>query len=143
MVRSVLRSTLAVVLALVVALALVIAIEVLSNVFHPFPAGVDPADLEACKAHVANYPAWLLAVAGLGWGLTVFVSSWVATRLGAGRHPAHGIAIGLLLFAAAAFNMSMLPYPLWFEAGTVILFVAAILFAVQLGRRRIATTAAV
>jgi hypothetical protein len=75
---------------------------------------VDTTDYEVCKAHVAKYPLWVLALVVVGWGATVFVSAWLATRLGARRHPAQGIVIGSILVAAVAFNMFMLPYPLWF-----------------------------
>ena len=118
---SILRSIGAVIAGLVVAMILIIAVEGISAVFHPFPPGVDPQDFEACKAHVAKYPTWVLAVAALGWGATVFLSSWLATRFGTGRHPAHGIVVGSLLYLAAASNILMLPYAMWFEVGCLVL----------------------
>jgi hypothetical protein len=129
---SIMRSTGAITASLVVAMGLIIAVEAFSEVFHPFPPGVDPTDYEACKAHVAKYPQWILAVAVVGWGGTTFVSAWLATRLGAGRHPAHGIAVGLLLLTAAALNMFMLPYPVWFTIANLLLFPLAIFWAVKL-----------
>jgi len=128
------RSAGALVASLVVAMALIIAVEAISEVLHPFPPGVDPTDFDACKAHVARYPYWLLVAAGALWVGTVFVSVWLATRLGASRHPAHGIAVGSLLVVAAAFNMYMLPYPVWFEVLTLLAFVLAIFRGVKTGR---------
>ncbi|QDU95483.1 hypothetical protein [Lignipirellula cremea] len=115
MIGKLLRSTGAIVAALVLALAGVIAVEGFSAVVHPFPPGVDATDLEACIAHVARYPHWVLGVVVGLWGGIVLGSVWLATRLGTGRHPAHGVAIGVLLCMAVAFNCWMLPYPLWFE----------------------------
>ncbi len=129
-----LRSAGAMVLGIVVAMVLIVAVEAVSAVLHPFPPGVYPSDMEACREHVANYPQWLLAAFAPAWWFMVFASTWVATRLGAARHPAHGIALGLLLLAAVAFNMYMLPYPLWFEAGNWIMFPLATLAAVWLAR---------
>jgi len=117
-------------------MALVIGVEVVGAVFFPFPPGVDPNDIEVCRAHVARCPQWLLVVAIAGWVAAVFASCWVATRLGAGRHPAFGIAIGALFIAAAAFNMYLLPYPLWFEAGNYLLLPLSMLAAVMLARRK-------
>ena len=62
------------------------------------------------------------------------MSAWIATRMGAGRHPAHGNAIGSLLLLAAAFNMFMLPYPVWFELGNLLILPLAIFGAVKVGR---------
>lgn len=50
----------------------------------------------------------------LGWAVSVFIGSWLATRLGANRHPGHGIIVGGILLGLAIFNMAMLPYPAWF-----------------------------
>lgn len=131
---SILRSIGAVIAGLVVAMILIIAVEGISAVFHPFPPDVDPADYEACKAHVANYPTWVLVVATLGWGATVFLSSWLATRLGTGRHPAHGIVVGSLLCLAAAANIVMLPYAVWFEVGCPVLLPLCYIAGAWLGK---------
>ena len=131
---SLMRSVGAIIASLVVAMALIIAVEAICAVFHPFPPGVDTSDFEVVGAHVANYPYWGLAIGAVGWGGTTFLSSWVATRLGAGRHPARGIAIGSLLLVAAGFNMFMLPYPLWFELANLLIIPLAIFGAVKLGR---------
>lgn len=110
MIGAIIRSVGSVIAGLIVALMLVIGVEGLGSILHPFPPGVDPTDMEACKAHVAQYPTEVLALLGVVlWGLTVFVSSWLATRLGTGRHLAHGLVVGAILLAAAVFNMAMLP----------------------------------
>ena len=134
MIRSVLRSVAAIAVSLVVAMALIIAVEVVTLLFHPFPPDVDTNDHDVICAHVAKFPHWVLAIGVVGWGVTTFVSSWVATRLGSGRHPAHGIAIGSLLFLAVVANMWMLPYPVWFEIANLVIIPLAIFGAVKIGR---------
>ena len=134
MFNTIFRSIGAVVASLALAVALIVAIEGISAVFHPFPPGVDGSDCEACKAHVARYPHWLLGVAVIAWGLTTLLSTWLATRLGAFRHPAHGVAVGLLLFLAVIANLLMLPYYLWFELVNLVTIPLAIYFGTQLGR---------
>lgn len=122
MIGSIVRSLAAVVAGIVAALAGLIAVEAWSAVVHPVPPGVDIAtDMEACKAHVARYPAWVLGVVLGLWGLTAFAGAWVATRLGTSRHPAHGLVVGSLLLAAAVLNMAMLPYPGWFWINVLVL----------------------
>ena len=136
MIRSLMRSAGAIIVSLVAAMTLIIAVEVVTTFFHPFPEGADTTDHEVVEAHVAKFPHWVLGIAVVGWGVTTFVSAWIATRLGAGRHPAHGIAIGSLLLVAAAFNMFMLPYPVWFELATLLILPLAIFGAVKSGRGR-------
>jgi hypothetical protein len=112
MIGTVLRSAGAVLGGLVVAAVLVVGVKAFSSVVHPFPPDVDPNDHEACKAHVARYLAWVLAVGAVAWGLTTFASAWLATRLGPGRHRAHGVVVSLVLLALVVPSKSMLPYPI-------------------------------
>ena len=124
MIGAMLRSVGGVIAGLTVALFFVIGVEGLGSILHPFPPGVDPTDLEVCKAHVARYPTGLLALVVVAWGTAVFVSSWVATRLGTGRYLAHGVLVGSILLAAVVFNMAMLPYPKWFWINVIVFPIA-------------------
>jgi len=114
MIWSALRSIGSVLAGLAIAFALTVATEVFSGIFHPYPTGIDFNDFEACKAHVARYPTWVLATCAAIWAAAPFAGAWLATRLGTARHPAHGIVVGAILLAAASLNMAMLPYPIWF-----------------------------
>ena len=135
MIGSLFRSVGAVLVGLLAALILIVGLEFLSSIVHPFPPGVDPTDYEACKAHVANYPASILLGVVVAWGLITFLSSWLATRLGSGRHVAHGIVVGSILLALAMMNMSMLPYPTWFSTANLILFPFGFFAGARLGRK--------
>jgi hypothetical protein len=114
MLGRIIRSVGAVLVGFIPALLCGLGVEVLSLQLYPFPPGVDPSDLEVCRAHVAQLPAGAFLLGAAGWGLGTLLSSWLATRLGSGRHRAHGIVVGLVLIAAAVTNMLMLPYPVWF-----------------------------
>ena len=128
------RSIAAVVAGFILAFALVVVVEIFGAMVHPFPPGVDPSDMDVCRKHVAACPAWVLAVSSVLWGLTTFVSVWLATRVGTSRHPAPGIIVGLLLCLAAGFNMWMLPYPIWFDVANIVAFPTAIYFGATIAR---------
>jgi hypothetical protein len=130
--RSVGRTLLAIVAGMVLAFALVVAVEFFSSIVHPFPPGFDPSAPGSIPAHVQRYPGWVLAVAGLMWGATAAAATWVASRI-AGR-PA-GIIVALLLASALAFNLSMLPYVMWFKIAMPGAFCVACLLGIKYGRR--------
>ncbi|MDA1372014.1 MAG: hypothetical protein O2971_14775 [Proteobacteria bacterium] len=130
---SIFRSIAAVILSLIATLVLLIAVEGFSAVVHPFPQDFD-GSYQEMFAHVARYPNWVLAVCAVLWGTTALVATWLATRFGAARHPAHGIGVGALLVLALLFNMSQQPYPLWFEAICLVLIPLGIYWGVKLGR---------
>ena len=134
MIVSIFRSVGAVIAGLIVALILIIVVEGISAVFHPFPPGVDPNNYELCKAHVAQYPHWLLGVVVVLWGMIALVCSWLATRLGTGRHSAHGRVVGFLLFLPMIVNVATLPYPIWFGLFNLIAIPMATILGTMLGR---------
>jgi hypothetical protein len=136
MIGTTVRGVGAVLAGLVVAAVLVVGVEAFRSVVHPLPPDVDPTDYEVCKAHVARYPAWALAVGAAAWGLTTFLSAWLATRLGSGRHRAHGIVLGLILLALVIMNMSMLPYPIWFWVSNLVVFPLGFYLGAKLGGPR-------
>lgn len=128
--KNALRVVLGVVAGMALAFALVVAVEMFSAVVHPFPPGLDPNVPGSIAEHVRRYPGWVLAVAGLMWGATAAAATWVASRIG-GR--AAGALVTLLLAAALAFNLSMLPYVMWFKIGMPATFFVACLIGIRLG----------
>jgi hypothetical protein len=122
------RTLLAVVAGMTLAFALVVAVEFFSSVVHPFPPSFDGNIPE----HVRRYPGWILGVVVLMWGATAAAATWVASRIG-GRLA--GALVTLLLASALAFNLSMLPYVIWFKIAMPAAFFVACLLGIRTGRR--------
>lgn len=133
MARLLLQNTAVVILSILVAILLLAAVEWIGLVLHPFPEDF-AGTREEVMEQVANYPTAILALlGGVGWGITMVVATWLATRLSTSRHTAHGIGIGVVLLAAALFNMSMLPYPLWFWILELIVLPLGIYLGIKMG----------
>jgi hypothetical protein len=111
-----------IVAGLVLAFVLLMAVELFSAVVHPFPEGFKGTEEEICK-HVERYPQWVLAVAVPAWAVTALVSTWAARKIG-GFYPT--VIVGLLLLAGLVFNISKLPYPIWFKIANLVVIPAAI-----------------
>ncbi len=111
MIRFALRTVLATLAGLVASFALVIGVEIFSNLVHPLPSDFSH-DPEAVCRHVAKYPAWVLAVVVVAWGLTAAIGTWISQKLG---NVYSASVLGLLLVAGVGLNISMLPYPIWFK----------------------------
>ncbi len=126
-VRSFVRILLGVVAGMGLAFVLVVAVELFSSAVHPFPPNFDGNISE----HVRRYPHWILAVVVLAWGATAAAAAWGATRIG-GR--AAGIVVALLLAWGLVFNLTMLPYTLWFKIAMFCAFPIACLAGIRYGR---------
>jgi hypothetical protein len=122
MIKSALRNLAAVCVGMVVAFLLLVGVELFSAVVHPLRQNFGGTQDEMCQ-HVANYPQWVLGVVVPLWALTAFVGPKLARWIG-GLYAA--LFVGLLLFAGLVFNLSMLPYPLWFKVADLIAIPIAI-----------------
>lgn len=135
----ILRSIGAIIAAFVVAIVLLTLVEVYSAVVHPVPPDFKNTP-EEMVAHVARYPHWVLATAVPMWGLIAFLATWLAGWLG---YRGCAIFMALLLLAALACNLSMLPYPLWFKIVQSLAVLIAVAIGVRLSHWRQASTSLV
>ena len=136
--KSAIRIVLAIVAGLALAFVLVIAVELWSAVVHPIPPDFTGTMEEMCE-HVARYPDWVLAVAVLAWSATTFLSTWVAARIG---NRWSGLVVAVLLTMAIVYNVTMLPYKMWFKVVMLSCFAAASCLGVVRGTQRISPSTA-
>jgi len=119
---TILRSIGGIAAGIAVTFILVIAVEFFGSIVHPFPDDFDKESFEELCQHVANYPAWVLALVVPVWSLTAFIGTWIAGRLG---NRASAAILGFLLLTMVILNIAMLPYPIWFKiAGPIAIAVA-------------------
>jgi hypothetical protein len=134
---KILRYSGAIVAGIAVAMLLAVAVEFFSALAHPFPEDFD-GSIEATCLHVERCPAWVLAVVVPAWAGVAFAGTWTTGRLG---NRACALVVGLILLAAVLLNISMLPYPLWFETASVLAIAAAGAGGYRLSGRRAAPAA--
>lgn len=123
---GIVRGVGAIAAGLAAAFVLIVGVEFYSAIVHPLPPGFGETMEEMCR-HVANYPAWVLATVVPLWALTALAGTWIAGRIG---NRACAVIVGLVLIAALAFNLSMLPYPLWFKIAELVTVPVAALLGV-------------
>lgn len=129
--KAALRALAAVFAGLLVSFIPVVAVELFSGVVHPFPEDFKGTSEEVCR-HVERYPPWVLAVAVPAWAVAAFVGTAIAQRIG---NLYSSAIVGLLLLAALVFNISMLPYPIWFKIANLLVIPAALIAGSRLSVR--------
>jgi hypothetical protein len=73
-----------------------------------------------------------LFVVVLAWGATSTAATWVASRVG---NRLAGSVVALLLAWALIFNLTMLPYTMWFKVVMFSVFPVACLLGIRYGKR--------
>jgi hypothetical protein len=115
-----------------VSFLLVIAVELFGAVAHPVPKDFGNTMQEMCR-HVERFPNWVLAVCVPLWAVTAVAGTWTAHRIG---NLYSAVIVGLLLFASVAFNVAMLPYPVWFKVACLIAIPIAVVVPIRRRLRR-------
>ena len=129
------RKTLAIIIGIVAGSAFNMAIVTISQAVFPLPAGIDPNDFEAFKAHIEAHGmptgALILVLAAHAGGSLVsgFVCGLIAMR----SWYVAAIGLGLLWTCGGIAMLMMLPAPTWFAVADVVLYVPAALLGVRLG----------
>jgi hypothetical protein len=132
MIKSSLRTLAGTFSGLFLAFILIVGVEGFSAVVHPLPKDFGGTMEEMCR-HVERYPQWVLAAVVPMWAVAALVSTGIAQRIG--NLYAAGI-VGLLLLSALVFNLSMLPYPIWFKVVTLLVVPAAMIAGSRVAGRR-------
>ncbi len=132
MIKASLRTLAATFIGLLMAFVLIVGVEGFSAVVHPLPKDFGGTMEEMCR-HVERYPQWVLAVVVPMWAVAALFSTWIAQRIG--NLYSSGI-VGLLLLSALVFNLSKLPYPIWFKVVNLIVIPAAIVAGSRFSGRR-------
>lgn len=132
MIQASLRILAGTFVGLAVAFVLIVAVEGFGAVVHPLPKDFGGTMEELCR-HVARYPPWVLAAVVPMWAVTALLGTWIARRIGSLY--AAGI-VGLLLLSALVFNLSELPYPIWFKVVNLLVVPASIVAGIRSSGRR-------
>jgi hypothetical protein len=113
----------------VVAGLIVWLVEMLGHTVYPVPPELDMSDLDTLREYIAGLPTGAFAFVAAGWFLGTLGGVLTACRIGTASPMVFTMVVtGLMLFATA-YNLVVIPHPLWFS----ITGVAGILVAAWLG----------
>ncbi len=127
----ILRRIGATVLGLVVIGVFVNVSERITHALCPPPAGVNLEDFEQVKRYVGSLPARCYLTVLTGWLLGILVATFLASRIGRSRVPAY--VIGALVLVAGAFQVAMIPEPLWYSVAMFVAYLGGTLAGARLG----------
>jgi hypothetical protein len=120
-----LRDILGGVTGVAVAVLIVFLADELSHMTYPMPPGVDPTDGEALRAYVASMPLGAFLMVMGGWVVATFVGAVVAGRIGTAKRWVYPAIVGILMFAATAATLIMIPHPMWFSVVSLLAILAS------------------
>ncbi len=130
------RQILAVLVGILACGLVVGLVETLNLRLYPAPPGIDFHDPTQVAAHVAKLPAAAFAIVLAAWALGSFAGGWMAGTIS--RHWPRACAVGVAAFmlAGVAYNVLVLPHPLWMNVLGLLLPIPAALLGARFRRGR-------
>lgn len=118
------KKILAGIVGVFVAIGLVWLVEKIGHGVYPPPDYPDVGDADVMRAYIDTLPLGALLSVAAAWFIGAFGGTFVACRLGSARPLAYVLAVGGIVFTGAAFNLTIIPHPMWFSIlGVVGIFV--------------------
>ncbi|MGH7631039.1 MAG: hypothetical protein ACREOF_16975 [Gemmatimonadales bacterium] len=110
---------------------------VIALVAGALAAGLIVGGVEAAGARLVPEPPGIFAAVLAGWLLAAATGAWIAARVGGAGRWWLGLAVGGLILAAAAYNLSSFPHPIWMTIAGLVGIPAAAWLGASNGRRGI------
>ena len=108
---------------------LVWLIEMIGHSVYPAPPELDFSDADSLRAYMSGLPIGAFLFVGSGWFLGTLAGTMAACRIGTAKPQIFAMVVGGFMLAATAFNLAVIPHPVWFS----ITGVAGIIVAAWLG----------
>lgn len=126
------------ILGIAVAVALVWVVEKIGHSIYPPPADLDTGDTDVMRAYVDTLPLGALLSVAVAWFIGSVGGTFAACKVGTARPLVYALVVGGMMFAGAAFNLLIIPHPMWFSIlGVVGIFIGTWV-GMNLGSRRAA-----
>ena len=106
-----------------VAMLSVWLVQKIGHAVYPVPAGMDPNDMDAMKAYVAELPTGALLFVIASYFIGTTAGTCAACAIGTMLPRIFAILIGCLMLVATTMNVMMIPHPTWFIVAAVIAIV--------------------
>ncbi|MCH5377764.1 MAG: hypothetical protein JJ992_27725 [Planctomycetes bacterium] len=117
-----LRRATAVVIGLMVGVLLVAVIEAASVVMYPPPPGADLSDDQVLQEFFRSRPTGALLVVLAAYAVGSFGAAVTAASISEDQPRRPALTVGSLLLIAGILNLLQRPYPFWFAATSMLVY---------------------
>lgn len=120
---------------IVAAGSLVGIIEKIGHTIFPTPADLDTGNVDVMRAYIDTLPLGALLTVAVAWFIGSLAGTFIACRIGNARPLVWVLIVGGMMFAGAAFNLTIIPHPIWFSVLGIGGIFAGTWIGMLLGRR--------
>ena len=123
-----------------ISVALVWVVETIGHSIWPPPADLDYGNVDVMRAYIETLPLGALLTVAFAWFIGSLGGTFAACRMGSARPLVYALVVGGLMFVGAAFNITIIPHPIWFSVLGIVGIFAGTWLGVILATRQEAGT---
>ncbi|HEX8515904.1 MAG TPA: hypothetical protein VF868_06870 [Bacteroidia bacterium] len=117
------RNILSAFLGLAAGIFIIFSLEICSHIIHPMPPGLDLNDMEALKVYTSSAPLVVFILLIVSYGSASLVGGLVAAAVASANKMTQAITVGGILMGLGAYNLFMIPHPVWTIIISIFLFI--------------------
>jgi ABC-type Na+ efflux pump permease subunit len=117
------KNILSVIIGLVASSFIIFALEVLGHIIYPAPPDLNLNDLEAIKAFTSTAPPIIFILVILSYAMGSIVGGLIAAAIATKNKMTKAITVGGILMGLGAYNLFMIPHPIWTIIISIFLFI--------------------
>ncbi len=107
------KNILSIVFGLLVSFVLILIGDIISQLIYHRPAGFDEKNTAAVKIYVENAPSIVFIILIISYALGSILGGLVSSVIAPHNKMTKSITVGGILMGLGAYNLFMIPHPLW------------------------------
>jgi hypothetical protein len=117
------KNILSVILGLIASFVTILIFESISHIIHPMPEGMDLNDMEAIKGYISTAPSIVFVLVILGYAIGSLVAGLISSAIAVTNKMTKAITVGGILMGLGAYNLFMIPHPIWTIIISIFVFI--------------------
>lgn len=117
------KNILSVILGLVSSFIIIVLLESINHIIYPLPSNIDFNDMEAVKTFAGKAPNIVFVIVILAYALASFVGGLVSSAIAPKNKMSKAITVGGILMGLGAYNLFMIPHPVWTIVISIFVFI--------------------
>ena len=117
------KNILAVVLGLIASFIIILLLEGVGHVIYPPPTDLDMEDIDAIKAFTASAPNIVFILAIVAYAIGSIIGGLVSAVIAINNKMSQAITVGGILMGLGAYNLFMIPHPIWTIIISIFVFI--------------------
>jgi hypothetical protein len=117
------KNIFAVILGLAASSFIIFSLEVAGHIIYPTPPDFNLNDIESVKAFTSSAPPIVFILVIISYAVGSFVGGLVAAAIAGKNKMTKAITVGGILMGLGAYNLFMIPHPVWTIIISIFLFI--------------------